>query len=100
MNKADLIEAVAIKCDISKLAAQRAVDAMIDTITNALQNGKEVQLLGFGTFSVVERAARKGRNLRTNKSIDIPARTGPTHEIIYLQWAMLLRPYLKRRTFP
>lgn len=50
MNKADLIEAVAIKCDISKLAAQRAVDAMIDTITNALQNGKEVQLLGFGTF--------------------------------------------------
>lgn len=43
MNKADLIEAVAIKCDISKLAAQRAVDAMIDTITNALQNGKEVQ---------------------------------------------------------
>lgn len=60
MNKADLIEAVAIKCDISKLAAQRAVDAMIDTITNALQNGKEVQLLGFGTFSVVERAARKG----------------------------------------
>ena len=53
MNKADLIEAVAIKCDISKLAAQRAVDAMIDTITNSLQNGKEVQLLGFGTFSVV-----------------------------------------------
>ena len=77
MNKADLIEAVAIKCDISKLAAQRAVDAMIDTITNALQNGKEVQLLGFGTFSVVERAARKGRNLRTNKSIDIPARKVP-----------------------
>ena len=59
MNKADLIEAVAIKCDISKLAAQRAVDAMIDTITNSLQNGKEVQLLGFGTFSVVERAALK-----------------------------------------
>ena len=54
MNKADLIEAVAIKCDISKLAAQRAVDAMIDTITNSLQNGKEVQLLGFGTFSVVD----------------------------------------------
>ena len=50
---------------------------MIDTITNALQNGKEVQLLGFGTFSVVERAARKGRNLRTNKSIDIPARKVP-----------------------
>ena len=69
MNKADLIEAVAIKCDISKLAAQRAVDAMIDTITNALQNGKEVQLLGFGTFSVVD--------LRTNKSIDIPARKVP-----------------------
>ena len=75
MNKADLIEAVAIKCDISKLAAQRAVDAMIDTIT--LQNGKGVQLLGFGTFSVVERAARKGRNLRTNKSIEIPARKVP-----------------------
>lgn len=84
MNKADLIEAVAIKCDISKLAAQRAVDAMIDTITNSLQNGKEVQLLGFGTFSVVERAARKGRNLRTNKSIEIPARkvpkSGRTHQ--------------------
>lgn len=77
MNKADLIEAVAVKCDISKLAAQRAVDAVVDTITGALKKGGEVQLLGFGTFSVVERAARKGRNLGTNKSIEIPARKVP-----------------------
>ena len=77
MNKADLIEAVAIKCDISKLAAQRAVDAMIDTITNALQNGKEVQLLGFGTFSVVERAARKGLSLIHISEPEIPARKVP-----------------------
>lgn len=56
MNKADLIEAVAIKCDISKLAAQRAVDAMIDTITNALQNGKEVQFLVLFLLSSVQLA--------------------------------------------
>ena len=55
MNKADLIEAVAIKCDISKLAAQRAVDAMIDTITNALQNGKEVQLLRSDASEIKEK---------------------------------------------
>lgn len=77
MNKAELIEAVASECDISKLAAQRAVDSVICNIARSLHRGEEVQLLGFGTFSVAQRAARKGRNLKTNETIDIPAKKVP-----------------------
>lgn len=77
MNKAELIEAVAIECDINRPAAARAVDSVLANIERTLKKGGEVRLLGFGTFSVVERAARKGRNLKTNETIDIPARKIP-----------------------
>ncbi len=77
MNKAELIEAVAIECDITRPAAARAVDSVLANIERSLKKGDEVRLLGFGTFSVVERAARKGRNLKTNETIDIPARKIP-----------------------
>lgn len=77
MNKSELVDAVADSADISKAAASRAVDAMISTVSSALQNGDQVSLVGFGTFSVKERAARTGRNPRTGESIEIPAAKNP-----------------------
>ncbi len=77
MNKTELIEAVAEGADISKAAANRAVDSVIDSITQALQKGEQVTLVGFGTFSVRERAARTGRNPRTKETINIPASKMP-----------------------
>ncbi len=77
MNKSELVDAVAESADISKAAASRAVDAMISTITTALQNGDQVSLVGFGTFLVKDRAARTGRNPRTGESIEIPAAKNP-----------------------
>ena len=62
MNKAELIEAVAESADISKAAATRAVDTVIEQITQSLQKGDQVTLVGFGTFTVKARAARTGRN--------------------------------------
>lgn len=73
MNKSELIEAMAEAGDISKAAAARALDGMVDAITNALKNGDQVSLIGFGTFSVKERAARTGRNPQTGATIDIAA---------------------------
>jgi len=77
VNKSELVDAVADSADISKAAASRAVDAMISTVSSALQNGDQVSLVGFGTFSVKERAARTGRNPRTGESIEIPAAKNP-----------------------
>lgn len=77
MNKSELIDAVAAGADISKAAAGRAVDAMVDAVTGALKNGESVNLVGFGTFSVRERAARTGRNPRTGQSITIKAARNP-----------------------
>ncbi len=77
MNKSELIEAVADSADLSKAAAARAVDAMVDSVTDALREGDQVTLVGFGTFTVRERAARTGRNPRTGESIDIPASKVP-----------------------
>ena len=77
MNKAELIDAVAEGADISKAAATRAVDTMLDSITKTLQAGDQVTLVGFGTFSVRDRAARTGRNPRTGESINIPASKMP-----------------------
>ncbi len=74
MNKAQLVEAVASKAELSKAAARRAVDAVFSAISEALSNGENVQLVGFGTFTVTERKARKGRNPRTGEVITIPAR--------------------------
>ena len=77
MNKTELIDAVAEGADISKAAATRAVDTMLDSISKTLANGNQVTLVGFGTFSVKARAARTGRNPRTGEAIDIPAANVP-----------------------
>ncbi len=73
MNKSELIDAIAESADISKAAAGRALDAVISSITGALKNGEQVVLVGFGTFSVKERAARTGRNPQTGEPIEISA---------------------------
>ena len=77
MNKTELIDAVAEGADISKAAATRAVDTMLDSISKTLATGNQVTLVGFGTFSVKARAARTGRNPRTGEPIDIPAAKVP-----------------------
>lgn len=77
MNKSELIDAVAESADISKAAAGRAVDAMVDAISGALKAGDSVALIGFGTFTVRERAARTGRNPRTGQEIKIDAAKVP-----------------------
>ena len=72
MNKTELVNAVAAK-DIDKKAAKAAVDAVFDAITAALADGEKVQLLGFGTFEVRERAATTARNPRTGETIEVAA---------------------------
>lgn len=78
MNKSELIDAVAESADISKVAASRAVDALVDSITKALRNNDQVTLVGFGTFSVRQREARSGRNPQTGATIEIKAAKIPT----------------------
>ncbi|MDF2935480.1 MAG: hup [Paenibacillaceae bacterium] len=73
MNKSDLIAKVAESSELSKKDATKAVEAVFEAITEALQSGDKVQLVGFGNFEVRERSARKGRNPQTGKEIDIPA---------------------------
>ena len=77
MNKAELIGAVAKRADLSKAAAGRALDAAIETINSSLKKGGKVTLVGFGTFSVSKRAARKGRNPRSGAEIRIKAAKVP-----------------------
>jgi DNA-binding protein HU-beta len=77
VNKADLIEAVASSADLSKAAASRAVDCMTKAVTKALKKGDTVTLVGFGTFTVRKRAARKGRNPQTGEVIKIKATKAP-----------------------
>lgn len=74
MNKAELVEAIASEAGLSKAAAKSALDAFINTTTAALKAGDRVALVGFGSFSVSERAARKGRNPQTGKEINIAAK--------------------------
>ncbi len=73
MNKADLIENVASRANISKSSAGDAVDALLECIRDTLQNGDSVTLVGFGTFAVSHRSARMGRNPRTGEAIQIQA---------------------------
>ncbi len=73
MNKSQLIDKIAANADISKAAAGRVLDAFIGSVTESLQAGDEVALVGFGTFSVRERAERSGRNTLTGKEITIAA---------------------------
>lgn len=74
MNKAELIDAMAEKAGLSKADAKRALDAFIDTTAGALKKEDRVSLVGFGSFSVSKRAARKGRNPQTGKEITIQAK--------------------------
>lgn len=78
MNKSELIDAVAASADIPKAAAGRALDAMVEAITESLKDGDQVVLVGFGTFSVKERAARTGRNPQTGAPIEIAAAKVPS----------------------
>lgn len=77
MNKSDLIEAMADSADISKAAAGRALDGLIEAITNAVKSDDSVSIVGFGTFLLRERAARTGRNPKTGKEIEIAASKSP-----------------------
>ncbi len=77
MNKSELIESIAQAADISKAAAERALDGTVSAITSSLKQGGMVTLVGFGTFYVGERAARSGRNPRTGETIQIKASKVP-----------------------
>lgn len=73
MNKTELVAAVAAKAELSKKDAEQAVNSLFEVITETLKKGDKVQLVGFGSFEVRERAARKGRNPQTKQEITIPA---------------------------
>ncbi|NNC24390.1 HU family DNA-binding protein [Salinisphaera sp. USBA-960] len=77
MNKTDLIDVIASKADLSKADAQRALEGTLNAITESMKSGNDVQLVGFGTFSVRKRAERQGRNPKTGESIRIPAGQTP-----------------------
>ncbi|MBO5297887.1 MAG: HU family DNA-binding protein [Candidatus Homeothermus sp.] len=74
MNKTDLVNAIAEKANLTKVDAKNALDACLEAIAGALENNDKVALIGFGTFSVSEKAARTGINPRTKETINIPAR--------------------------
>lgn len=77
MNKGELVSSVAASAGLTKKDAEKAVAAVIDSITDALTKGDKVQLVGFGTFEVRARAARTGHNPKTNQAISIPASKVP-----------------------
>ena len=77
MNKTELVAAMADQAGLSKKDAEKALKAFIDTVTEELKNGGKVQLVGFGTFEVAERAERQGRNPKTGEAITIPASKSP-----------------------
>ncbi|MEH7426756.1 HU family DNA-binding protein [Priestia megaterium] len=77
MKKAEFIEAVASKSELTKQDTKKAVDALFEKISNTLANEEKIQLIGFGTFEVRERAARIGRNPQTGEEMTIPASKVP-----------------------
>ena len=77
MNKTELVANVADKAGLTKKDAEKAVNALFDSVQKALVEGDKVQLIGFGTFEVKERAARKGRNAQTGAEIEIAASKNP-----------------------
>ena len=77
MNKADLIAKIAEDADLSKKSAEAALNAFVSAVEGALKKGEKVQLVGFGSFEVTQRAARKGRNPQTKEEIKIPATKSP-----------------------
>jgi len=74
MNKGELVEKVAKECELSKAAAEQVLASVFGAITEAMAAGYKVTLLGFGTFSISERAAREGRNPQTGETMNIPAK--------------------------
>jgi DNA-binding protein HU-beta len=77
VNKSQLVDQIAENADISKAAAGRALDALVETVTETLKSGDQVTLVGFGSFVVRERAARTGRNPKTGEAIEISAAKVP-----------------------
>ncbi|KAB2824050.1 HU family DNA-binding protein [Aliivibrio finisterrensis] len=77
VNKSQLVDQIADNADISKAAAGRALDALVETVTETLKSGEQVTLVGFGSFLVRERAARTGRNPKTGEAIEISAAKVP-----------------------
>ena len=77
MNKTEFIAAIAEKAELSKKDAEKALKAFVDVVTEQLKEGEKVQLVGFGTFEVSERAAREGRNPQTGKTMKIAACKAP-----------------------
>ncbi len=77
MNKADLITAISVQTGLSRKDSEAAVKAFVNTVTEELKKGGKVQIVGFGTFEVSERAAREGRNPHTGEAIEIDASKAP-----------------------
>lgn len=77
MNKTELVEFIATQADLSKAKAAEAVDAFVEAVTTSLKKGKDVALVGFGTFTISKRAARTGRNPQTGATIKIAASKAP-----------------------
>mgnify|MGYP001066414615 FL=1 len=77
MNKTELIAAIAEKTELSKKDSEKALKAFIEVVTEELKKGEKIQLVGFGTFEVAERAARDGRNPQTGEVMPIPASKAP-----------------------
>jgi nucleoid DNA-binding protein len=77
MNKSELIDALVKETDMTKAAAGRALNALVDIITKTVAKKQDVQLIGFGTFKAAKRAARKGKNPRTGEPLKIAAATVP-----------------------
>jgi len=77
MNKAELVAAIADKAELSKKDAEAALKAFTDVVAEELKKGEKIQLVGFGTFEVSERAARTGRNPQTGEEMTIPASKAP-----------------------
>lgn len=77
MNKTELVAAIAENADLSKKDSEKALKAFIDVVTEELKKGEKIQLVGFGTFEVIERAAREGRNPLTGEKMQIKASKAP-----------------------
>ena len=77
MNKAELVAAIAEKTELSKKDSEKALKAFIEVVTDELAKGEKVQLVGFGTFEVAQRAAREGRNPQSGEVMSIPASKAP-----------------------
>jgi DNA-binding protein HU-beta len=77
MNKTELVKAVSTQAELTQKEAAKVVDALFETISNTLAKEEKIQLIGFGTFEVRERSARKGRNPQTGEEIDIAASKAP-----------------------